>query len=54
MIKIQLVNLPQIVCNFTYNQLKDMANNWVFKYWNKSKDFRIVGIIKGEVENDKN
>lgn len=52
MIKVQLVNLPEVQTEFSYDKFKSMANG-VFKFWNRSKDFRVVGIIKG-VKNEKN
>lgn len=52
MIKVQLVNIPEVKANFSYEGFKNMVNGY-FKYWSLIKDFRIVGIIKGE-ENEKN
>lgn len=53
MIKIQFLRLPELVIDKTFEQLKSIAHG-PGKYILPSKDFRIVGIIKGEKENDKN
>lgn len=52
MIKVQLVNLPEVKTEFSYESFKKMANG-TFKYWNHIKDFRVIGIIKGVKENEK-